>query len=152
MDMLGTGRQIGPFSARRALDLDGAYRVAAAVRQMREARGEKVVGRKIGFTNRTIWPQYGVYAPIWGYLYDTTVHDLADLRGAFSLAAFAEPLIEPEVVFGLAAAPDARMDEANCYPASAGWRTASRSCIRFFRAGSLRHLILRPLLACTVRF
>jgi 2-oxo-3-hexenedioate decarboxylase len=111
MDMLGTGRQIVPFSARRALDLDGAYRVAAAVRQMREARGEKVVGRKIGFTNRTIWPQYGVYAPIWGYLYDTTVHDLADLRGAFSLAAFAEPLIEPEVVFGLAAAPDVRMDE-----------------------------------------
>jgi 2-oxo-3-hexenedioate decarboxylase len=111
MEVLGTGRQVAPFSTRHVLDLGGAYRVAAAIRQLREAGGEKAVGRKIGFTNRTIWPQYGVYAPIWGYLYDTTVHDLADLRDAFSLVAFAEPLIEPEVVFGLAATPDARMDE-----------------------------------------
>ena len=24
------------------------------------------VGRKIGFTNRTIWAEYNVYGPIWG--------------------------------------------------------------------------------------
>jgi 2-oxo-3-hexenedioate decarboxylase len=111
MAVLGTGRQIAPFSARRALDLESAYQVTAAIRHMREARGEKVLGRKIGFTNRTIWEQYGVYAPIWGYVYDTTVHDLANVSGAFSLSAFAEPLIEPEIMFGMAAAPDARMDE-----------------------------------------
>ena len=111
MAVLGTGRQIAPFSSHRALGLDDAYRVAANVRRMREARGETVLGRKFGFTNRTIWAQYNVYAPIWGYVYDTTVHDLAAIGGRFSLAAFAEPLIEPEVVFGLAAAPDPRMDE-----------------------------------------
>lgn len=109
--VLGTGRQVAPFSARYAdFTLDEAYRVAAAVRRLREARGERVAGRKIGFTNRTIWAQYGVFAPIWGYVYDTTLRDL----GADDLAAlggFAEPRIEPEIVFGLAAAPDPRMDE-----------------------------------------
>lgn len=82
------------------------------VRRLREARGERVVGRKIGFTNRNIWAQYGVYAPIWGYVYDSTMRDLASLDGPVPLAAFAEPRIEPEIVFGLASAPRAGMDEA----------------------------------------
>lgn len=111
MAVLGQGRQIAPFSARRPLALDEAYRVTAAVRQGRETNGETVLGRKIGFTNRTIWAQYGVYAPIWGYVYDSTVHDIADIKGTFSLRPFAEPRIEPEVVFGLTSAPDPGMDE-----------------------------------------
>ena len=32
---------------------------------LRRARGERTVGYKIGFTNRTIWPVYGVHQPIW---------------------------------------------------------------------------------------
>ena len=55
-----TCHQISPFSARRsAFNLDDAYRVTAAIRQMREMRGEMSVGRKIGFTNRTVWAGYG---------------------------------------------------------------------------------------------
>jgi len=30
------------------------------------------VGRKIGFTNRTIWAEYNVYGPICGYVYNRT--------------------------------------------------------------------------------
>jgi len=114
MEVLGQGgRQIAPFTSHDpAFGLDRAYRVTSAVRQLREARGERVVGRKIGFTNRTIWAQYGVHAPIWGYVYDSTVHDLATLDGPVSLAAFAEPRIEPEIVFSLASVPHAGMDEA----------------------------------------
>ena len=111
--VLGTGRQVAPFSSRiPGFDLDDAYRVAAAVRAMREARGETPIGRKIGFTNRTIWEEYGVSAPMWGYVYDTTVHDLADAGEGFPLAGLAEPQIEPEIVFGFAAAPDPGMGEA----------------------------------------
>jgi 2-keto-4-pentenoate hydratase len=109
---LGTGRQVAPFTARPAgLTVADAYRVSATLNAMRRSRGEKPLGRKIGFTNRTIWPEYGVYAPIWGFVYDSTVHDLATTT-ALSLAGFAEPRIEPEIVFGLAAAPSAGMDEA----------------------------------------
>jgi 2-keto-4-pentenoate hydratase len=105
-------RQIPPFSSRPdGLTVDDAYRVAPLVRQMYEKRGLKAVGRKIGFTNRTIWEQYGVHAPIWGHVFDRTVHDLADID-TISLASFSEPRIEPEIIFGLATTPSAEMDEA----------------------------------------
>src|SRR5262245_36066385 len=110
---LGSGRQVAPFSFRVGdFTLHDAYRATDAVRRLREARGERVVGRKIGFTNRTIWAEYGVYAPIWGFVYDRTVRDLADIGDPFFLSGLAEPRIEPEIVFGLSRAPELDMDEA----------------------------------------
>ncbi len=108
-----SGRQIAPFSARvEGFDLASAYRVATAVRARRIARGEQPIGRKIGFTNRTIWAEYDVWAPIWGHVYDKTVHELADVAGGYALGALAEPRIEPEIVFSLATAPAPGMDAA----------------------------------------
>ena len=94
------------------LDLAASYRVAEEVRRLRAARGERVVGRKIGFTNTTMWDRYGVRAPIWGYVYDTTLRDRAALPEPVALCAFVEPRIEPEIVFGLARAPEPGMDAA----------------------------------------
>jgi 2-oxo-3-hexenedioate decarboxylase len=106
------GRQTVPFTTRPAgLALDEAYRVTALVNRKREARGERRVGRKIGFTNRTIWEEYKVYAPIWGYVYNSTMRDLSD-TSSLPLGRLCEPRIEPEIVFGLAHAPAAEMDEA----------------------------------------
>jgi 2-oxo-3-hexenedioate decarboxylase len=110
-DALATGRQIPSISARLAdFGLDQAYTVTAELRRLREARGQTQVGRKIGFTNRTIWTQYGVHAPIWGDMYDTTVRNVG-ARIEFRLGHLPEPLIEPEIVFGLARAPEPGMDE-----------------------------------------
>lgn len=110
---LDARRQLAPFSERLpGFDLDLAYAVTAALRRRREARGERPVGRKIGFTNRTIWAEYGVHAPIWGDMYATTVRDLAASGGTVDLAPFVEPRLEPEIVFGLARAPEPGMDEA----------------------------------------
>jgi 2-oxo-3-hexenedioate decarboxylase len=118
---LGTGRQIAPFSSRYPdLDLQRGYGVTARVRSLREKAGEIVRGRKIGFTNRTIWPEYGVYAPIWGYMYDRTVHDLDGIQETFSLAGLSEPKIEPEIIFGLSTAPAPGMD-AKALLACIGW-------------------------------
>jgi 2-keto-4-pentenoate hydratase len=109
---LGSAGQIPPFSSRPAgLSVDDAYRVMPLVRQMYETGGAKAIGRKIGFTNRTIWPQYGVYAPIWGTIFDRGRHDLAEVE-TLPLALFPEPRIEPEIIFSLAAAPSAEMDDA----------------------------------------
>src|SRR5271170_8206551 len=95
LEVLGTGRQLDPFSkVYPDFGLRDAYNVTAAVRAEREARGEHPIGRKIGFTNRTIWAEYGVYAPIWGDMWDTTVHDLAECAAGVALARFAEPRIE----------------------------------------------------------
>lgn len=138
---LTTHEQIAPFSSLPGgLTLEDAYRVTPLLRAAFTARGEKILGRKVGFTNRTIWAQYGVYAPIWGYVTDATVHELtypsSSFRGAPSepehldsgsgpagrpgmtdeilrarAADFAEPRIEPEIMFGLRASPTPGMDE-----------------------------------------
>ena len=116
LEAMDGARQIAPFSARYpGLTLEDAYRILARLCEVRTARGERVIGRKIGFTNRTIWAEYGVYAPMWGFVFDATVRDLPPPRQAaqhpLTLALFAEPRIEPEIVFRLAAAPSPDMDE-----------------------------------------
>jgi 2-oxo-3-hexenedioate decarboxylase len=85
-------------------DVAAAYQDALAVRTLRIARGEKPAGYKIGFTNRTIWERYRVFAPIWGTVWDTTVQH-GDGRGSISLAGLCQPRLEPEVVFGVRATP-----------------------------------------------
>lgn len=106
------GGQVSPLTGRyTSFGLGDAYRITAEVRRLREERGERVVGRKIGFTNTTIWTEYNVTAPIWGYVYDTTRHILTDVSDPVALAPFVEPRIEPEIVFGLVGAPKAGMDE-----------------------------------------
>jgi 2-oxo-3-hexenedioate decarboxylase len=109
-------QQIAPFTPRLpGFDLDAAYSVTAALRKARIARGERPIGRKIGFTNRTIWPEYGVYAPIWGDMYDSTLRDLADTDGTLALAPLLEPRIEPEIAFGFATAPQPGMSESEIF-------------------------------------
>jgi 2-oxo-3-hexenedioate decarboxylase len=77
------------------------------VHRARVARGERPVGRKIGFTNRNIWAEYGVYQPIWGFVYDTTVVHAKDGRAELPLGGLFEPRIEPEIVLHFAQAPAA---------------------------------------------
>jgi 2-keto-4-pentenoate hydratase len=101
--------RVPPFTARHpGLTMDDAYRVTALANGMRVAKGYRPVGRKIGFTNRRLWDEYGVRAPIWGYVYDRTLHDLAT---PLPLAPYSAPKIEPEIMFGLAKAPAPGMDD-----------------------------------------
>jgi 2-oxo-3-hexenedioate decarboxylase len=97
-----TRRPLGPPSATDpAVDRASAYLVLAQVVQARAARGERMVGRKIGFTNRNIWPEYGVDSPIWAPVYDTTLVDARGGSAELSLARTRSPRIEPEIAFGL---------------------------------------------------
>ncbi len=95
-----------------------AYAVADQVHAWRLAEGAKPVGRKIGFTNPAMWEQYGVAAPIWGYMYDTTVEYLADSQDGLStptcsLRGIVLPKIEPEIIFHFKAAPPPDGDMAD---------------------------------------
>ena len=75
-------------------DLATAYRSALAVRALRIARGEIPRGYKVGFTNRTIWPRYQVFAPIWGSMWNTTFA-YCDGVGTVSLAVCASRASNP---------------------------------------------------------
>ena len=109
---LDSGHGIAPITAGDPdFGLDAAYSVAADIRRRREARGERAIGRKIGFTNANIWDEYGVHAPMWGYMYDTSVREVGS-DGTLDPALLLEPQIEPEIALGLGRAPEPDMDEA----------------------------------------
>ena len=97
-----------PWSSAVPADVPLAYATALAVRAARSAGGERPVGYKVGFTNRTIWPRYEVYGPIWGTVWNSTLTQVdatAPNEGVLSLKGLCEPRIEPEVVFCLREAP-----------------------------------------------
>jgi 2-oxo-3-hexenedioate decarboxylase len=98
-----------PSAQPGGLPLDRAWVVAQRLAQLRIARGERPLGWKIGFTNRSIWQRYGVHAPIWGPVWDSTAGLLDGTQTAVSLAGYSQPRLEPEVVFGFARAPRAGM-------------------------------------------
>jgi 2-oxo-3-hexenedioate decarboxylase len=79
------------------------YAVLHDIETRRRAQGWRPVGRKIGFTNRTIWPRYGVYQPMWAHTWSHTVHFATDGEASLPLNSFVRPRIEPEVVFKLKA-------------------------------------------------
>jgi 2-oxo-3-hexenedioate decarboxylase len=84
-------------------DVAAGYDVLREIEARRVASGWQPVGRKIGFTNRTIWPRYGVYLPMWAHVWSHTVRYATANRATLALASFAQPRIEPEVVFKLKA-------------------------------------------------
>jgi hypothetical protein len=74
----------------------------------RAERGQSVA--KSVSPTATPGPKFRADAPIWGYVYASTVHDLEGASHA-SLTGVVEPRIEPEIIFGLAGAPTPNMDE-----------------------------------------
>jgi 2-keto-4-pentenoate hydratase len=101
-----TPREVPPFSARHAgLTPESGYRAAARLHADRLARGWQALGRKIGFTNRTLWARYGVHEPMWGTVYDRTLLGATNDRVTIPLAGLVQPRIEPEICFKLKAKP-----------------------------------------------
>lgn len=109
LDARAHSRRIPPLSSEAPLSIADGYSIAKNILDIRTAQGEVMVGRKIGFTNRTIWPRYGekepISAPIWGPVYDTTLRFAHDNAGVQSLQGAQQPRIEPEVAFKLERSP-----------------------------------------------
>jgi 2-keto-4-pentenoate hydratase len=89
------------FAEGLRLDLPDAWRVQTAVTQLRETRGERVVGYKVGCVDPGNQAHMGVPHPVWGRLWDSEQHrDGATL----AKADFANLSIEAE--FGVTLARD----------------------------------------------
>jgi 2-oxo-3-hexenedioate decarboxylase len=78
------------------LTLDAAYDVQRASIERRVARGERLVGMKMGLTSRAKMEQMGVHEPIYGAL---TSSMIVNDGGTISLSELCHPRIEPEVAF-----------------------------------------------------
>jgi 2-oxo-3-hexenedioate decarboxylase len=99
-----------PSAGDDAFGVDEAYAISAELLRRREEAGWRPLGRKIGFTNSAVMREYGVSAPIFGYVYDRTLIHAESGRAALSLAGTVQPKIEPEIVFKLRRSPPLTRD------------------------------------------
>ncbi len=113
IDALDRTVLLSPLSARFPdLDLAAAYAVGAEITRRRRARGERTIGRKLGFTNQAYWSALGVDAPFWAHIYDCTVAFFDNSEGSVSIGRLAQPRLEPEIVLHFRSAPPTTAGEA----------------------------------------
>jgi 2-oxo-3-hexenedioate decarboxylase len=90
------------------------YAVQAQLRQMRIARGSRLVGWKIGLTSRAKMVQMDVFEPAIGFLTD----DMAcPENSAISVAGMIHPRVECEIAFVMKSAlrgPNCTMEQVLC--------------------------------------
>lgn len=109
LELWGSGRQCTDLDVP---DMAAARRIAKRIRDARLAQGDRVAGRKIGFSNTRIWPVYVVDRPIWGHVWSSTRLDGTGPDPVADLTGLPEPRIEPEIVLSLCRAPEPGMDDA----------------------------------------
>lgn len=80
----------------RELTLEEAYAVQRDSLSLRERRGERLVGWKMGLTSRAKMKQMNVHQPIYGYLTDAMLLPDGDVVPADKLQ---QPRVEPELCF-----------------------------------------------------
>jgi len=108
-------RIVPPFSERYpGLTAEQGYVAARVLHEHRLAQGWKPVGRKIGFTNRTLWERYGVHEPMWGTVYDRTLIQAEKDKAKVRLEGLVQPRIEPEIAFKLKKAPRSADELPEC--------------------------------------
>jgi 2-keto-4-pentenoate hydratase len=91
---------IAPFAVSQSLEtLADAYAVQAEWTRMRLARGEKILGRKIGLTAKAVQEQLGVDQPDYGTLWQSSFYETRNGRLTVPAADFIAPRIEGEVAF-----------------------------------------------------
>jgi 2-oxo-3-hexenedioate decarboxylase len=97
------------------LTLEQAYRIMDAGIALRRARGERLVGLKMGLTSEAKRQQMGLGAPIYGVL-----TDVMRVRGTFRMTGSLHPKIEPEIAFHFAGGLRGRLGRAEVLAACTG--------------------------------
>nr|WP_033261732.1 fumarylacetoacetate hydrolase family protein [Amycolatopsis vancoresmycina] len=95
--MLGTVSERAPLSAEWPdLDVDTAYAIQDEALRQRRARGETLVGVKLGLTSRAKQQRMGIDSPLLAWLTDAMV-----LPAGVPVPPLIHPRAEPELVFVL---------------------------------------------------
>jgi len=119
-------RQLADFDARTPnrvfadpieLSIAESYEIQNEVALLRERRGEKIIGYKVGCTSPAIQEQLGIREPIFGRLFDTGCHASSD---RLSCSDYANPAVEGEYAVRLAKdLPDGPLSDDQCLEAIA---------------------------------
>lgn len=108
---------IDQFTEQQRLTVDDAYEIQAASIALRQARGEKIVGMKMGLTSRAKMAQVGVDSVTWGRLSDAM---LVTDGGSICMNNFVHPRAEPEIAFLMGAPLSGRVTPVEAMAAVAG--------------------------------
>lgn len=90
--------EILPLSRDVELSVEDAYRVQHEVLGIKEARGEPIIGGKLGLTSRAKQIDMGVDNPLYAFVTSAMLHDAAT---SLDLSTLIHPRVEPEIVFVL---------------------------------------------------
>lgn len=88
---------VPPLRDRADLSIDDAYRISLGVLGLREAAGERVIGKKIGLTSRAVQEMLGVHQPDFGFLTDA-MHVTGDVPYPIA-SGLIQPRAEAEIAF-----------------------------------------------------
>jgi len=80
-------------------DVGTAYAIQTEWTNMWLARGEKIVGRKIGLTSKAIQSQLGVNEPDYGNLWQSSFYEARNGKVNIPAGDFLQPRIEGEIAF-----------------------------------------------------
>ena len=83
-------------------DVATAYAIQTAWSSIRQQRGERIVGRKIGLTSEAIQAQLGVSEPDYGALWQSSFYEARDGVVSIPASDFLQPRIEGEIAFRIA--------------------------------------------------
>lgn len=78
---------------------DDAYAIQSAVTALRVSTGQRIVGRKVGLTSRSMQEMSGVTEPDYGSLFDVM---RLDHPGVIERSTLIQPMVEPELGFVMA--------------------------------------------------
>ncbi|WP_298820218.1 2-keto-4-pentenoate hydratase, partial [uncultured Chloroflexus sp.] len=91
---------IPPLTERDGIsDATTAYRIQTRWTELRLARGERILGRKIGLTSKAVQEQMGVNEPDYGTLWASRYFPLINGRVEVPSAIFLQPRVEGELAF-----------------------------------------------------
>ncbi|WP_026175155.1 2-keto-4-pentenoate hydratase [Thermus igniterrae] len=91
-------RPVEPLSERGLAGIEAAYRVQEAWSRLRQAKGDRVVGRKIGLTSKAVQQQLGVDQPDFGNLWASRFLGMGE-RLEVPHELFLQPRVEGELAF-----------------------------------------------------
>jgi 2-oxopent-4-enoate/cis-2-oxohex-4-enoate hydratase len=96
-------RTLVPLTTRYPdITIDDAYRISLRFLALREASGERVIGKKIGVTSKPVQDMLGVFQPDFGFLTDAM--QFADgATVSLKAAGLIQPRAEGEIAFKLKA-------------------------------------------------
>ncbi|GIV87378.1 MAG: 2-hydroxypenta-2,4-dienoate hydratase [Chloroflexus sp.] len=80
-------------------DAATAYRIQTHWTTLRLARGERIIGRKIGLTSKAVQEQMGVNEPDYGTLWASRYFPAVNGRAEAPAAIFLQPRVEGELAF-----------------------------------------------------